>query len=424
MVNDSKINRVSALAPEFDDAFQLSRRVQQIPQAFSIYMNQLVSDRRAKGEDLIVLSAGEAYLQRPAHDFSDLDTSKVDHYSDSRGLLALRRRIAAHCQSQCGAIVDPETELVITAGSKIALYMTLQAILNSDDEVLIHEPAWLSYQEHVRLLDAEPVFAPCTAALVDLPQFMSPKTRAVIINNPNNPAGRNYGRSELEALYRVCRARGVYIISDEAYSDFVIDETFCSFASIAQDKLGVVVVNSLSKNLGLSGWRIGYVIASQEFTDAFLKLNQHLITCAPSILMHYLERNFDALVANAAPQIRDLMHKRQRIAAHLKTLGLEALSGASTFYFLISIGAFPGSSIDFALHLLLQHRIAVVPGSAYGKTTDRFVRISIGTETEARIQEALRTIATLSQANQFDRDTHIQDLVAAGVDLALAGGDR
>ena len=424
MVNDSKINRVSALAPEFDDAFQLSRRVQQIPQAFSIYMNQLVSDRRAKGEDLIVLSAGEAYLQRPAHDFSDLDTSKVDHYSDSRGLLALRRRIAAHCQSQCGAIVDPETELVITAGSKIALYMTLQAILNSDDEVLIHEPAWLSYQEHVRLLDAEPVFAPCTAALVDLPQFMSPKTRAVIINNPNNPAGRNYGRSELEALYRVCRARGVYIISDEAYSDFVIDETFCSFASIAQDKLGVVVVNSLSKNLGLSGWRIGYVIASQEFTDAFLKLNQHLITCAPSILMHYLERNFDALVANAAPQIRDLMHKRQRIAAHLKTLGLEALSGASTFYFLISIGAFPGTSIDFALRLLLQHRIAVVPGSAYGKTTDRFVRISIGTETEARIQEALRIIATLSQANQFDRDTHIQDLVAAGVDLALAGGDR
>ena len=212
-------------------------------------------------------------------------------------------------------------------------------------------------------------------------------------------------------------------MSDEAYSDFVIDETFCSFASIAQDKLGVVVVNSLSKNLGLSGWRIGYVIASQEFTDAFLKLNQHLITCAPSILMHYLERNFDALVANAAPQIRDLMHKRQRIAAHLKTLGLEALSGASTFYFLISIGAFPGTSIDFALRLLLQHRIAVVPGSAYGKTTDRFVRISIGTETEARIQEALRTIATLSQANQFHRDTHIQDLVAAGVDLALAGGD-
>ncbi len=423
MVNDSKINHFAALAPEIDGAFQLSRRVQQIPQAFSIYMNQLVSDRRAKGEDLIVLSAGEAYLQRPAHDFSDLDTSKIDHYSDSRGLLALRQRIAAHCQSQCGANVDPETELVITAGSKIALYMTLQAILNPGDEVLIHEPAWLSYQEHVRLLDAEPVFAPCTAAMVDLPQFMSSKTRAVIINNPNNPAGRNYGRSELEALYRVCRARGVYIISDEAYSDFVIDETFCSFASIAQDKLGVVVVNSLSKNLGLSGWRIGYVIASREFTDAFLKLNQHLITCAPSILMHYLERNFDALVANAAPQIRDLMHKRQRIAAHLKTLGLEALSGASTFYFLISIGAFPGSSIDFALHLLLQHGIAVVPGSAYGKTTDRFVRISIGTETEARIQEALRIIATLSQANQFDRDTHIQDLVAAGVDLALAGGD-
>ena len=195
MVNDSKINHVAALAPEMDGAFQLSRRVQQIPQAFSIYMNQLVSDRRAKGEDLIVLSAGEAYLQRPAHDFSDLDTSKVDHYSDSRGLLALRRRIAAHCQSQCGAVVDPETELVITAGSKIALYMTLQAILNPGDEVLIHEPAWLSYQEHVRLLDGEPVFAPCTAGLVELPKFMSPKTRAVIINNPNNPAGRNYRRT-------------------------------------------------------------------------------------------------------------------------------------------------------------------------------------------------------------------------------------
>jgi aspartate aminotransferase/aminotransferase len=276
----------------------------------------------------------------------------------------------------------------------------MEAVLNPGDAVAIVEPAWLSYQEQARLVGAQPYFIPYECPISAFPSHYTPKTRMLVINNPNNPAGRLYTRAELAELYQQCRERGIYILIDEAYSDFVLDEPFVSMAEIVPDKDGVIVVNSLSKNMGISGWRIGYAIAHPEVIQALLKVNQHLITCAPSILLHYVARYFDQITSITLPQVRAVVEKRQRVGEMLERLRLERLPGASTFYFFVSIADYPGTSLDFALHMLLQYNVAVVPGSAYGASTERFLRISIGTESEERIWQAL-----LLMRDEIDRPT-------------------
>jgi aspartate/methionine/tyrosine aminotransferase len=184
---------------------------------------------------------------------------------------------------------------------------------------------------------------------------------------------------------------------------------------VVPDKDGIVVVNSLSKNMGISGWRIGYVIASPPVIKSLLKVNQHLITCAPTILLQYCSRYFDDIISVTLPQVREVVKKRARVALMMDDLGLARLPGGTTFYFFVSIGDYSGTSMEFALSLLLEYNIAVVPGSAYGASTDRFIRVSIGTESEERIWEALIIIKRHIKTHRYDAESTARRLAAMGI---------
>lgn len=374
-----------------------------MPEATSIFVNQLVYDLKRSGEDVITLSLGEAFFDIPHFDFGSLDLAKASHYSESRGLLDLRLKLANYHLRRYDSPVDAKSELLISAGSKALIYMAMLTALSPGDEVLIHEPSWLSYPEQARLIGAVPKFIPYDVPIDAFESHFTPNTKMLVICSPNNPAGHLYGRSELERLHALCLARGAYLLVDEAYSEFAAANEFVSIASVVPDKRGVIVVNSLSKNLGISGWRIGYAIARPEFVAEMLKVNQHIITCAPTILQMYCATYFDRLLEATLPQVRAVVDKRARVAAMMTKAGLSHLPGGTTFYFFVSIGDFPGSSQDFALSLLLRNRIAVVPGSAYGESTGRFVRVSIGTESDERITEALSAIKSMTLTNSFDR---------------------
>lgn len=368
-------------------------------EATSIYINQLIYDLRRAGEDVITLSLGEAYFDIPLFDIAKLDVVRGYHYSDSQGLPELREKIAEYYRKHYGAPVDGKSEVLISAGSKPIIYMAMLTAMSPGDEVLIHEPSWLSYPEQARLCGTIPRFIPFDCAVKDFVQYVTSKTRMLIVCNPNNPAGRVYSPDELAHLYDVCRTRGIYLLVDEAYSDFVLNDPFVSMAELVPDKDGVIIVNSLSKNMGISGWRIGYAIASPSFISHLLKVNQHLITCAPTILLQYCTTYFDKIVGVTLPQVHQVVEKRAKVARMMDDLAIRRLPGASTFYFFVEIGNYPGTSLDFALRLLREKHVAVVPGSAYGASTDRFVRVSIGTESEERIWEALQIIKEMTEAD-------------------------
>jgi aspartate aminotransferase/aminotransferase len=165
----------------------------------------------------------------------------------------------------------------------------------------------------------------------------------------------------------------------------------------------------------MSGWRVGYTITSPELIQPLLRLNQHIITCGPTILLYYMARYFDDIIAVTLPQVAQVVEKRERIGRYMDELGLGRMDGSATFYFFVSIGDFPGTDMEFALSLLLDHGIAVVPGSAYGASTHRYVRVSVGTESEERMHRALRLIRERTLVKEFDHAGLRAALQSAGI---------
>jgi aspartate aminotransferase/aminotransferase len=366
-----------------------------IAQALSIRYNNLVYEMKSRGEDVIVLSLGEAFFDIPLFSFDEMPMPDSYHYSHSRGVPELRRRLAEYYGREYGVPVDPDREIIVTAGSKIAIHMSLMAILNPGDEVLVLEPAWVSYTEQVKLCHGVPVMVPQDRSIFQLDEFVTPRTRAIIVNNPNNPSGKVLTREELEHLHGLADRGNLFLLSDEAYSDFLLDDAFISCGALDPEKKHTIVCNSMSKNYGMSGWRIGYVIGRASLMDEVLKINQHLVTCPPTILQYYLERHFDEILDITRPQIADVVRRRRELAGFMDSSGMSRLPGDATFYFFVSIARSALSSEEFCTRLLTEHRVSTVPGIGYGQSCDRFIRVSVGTESMERTREGLRLVAAL-----------------------------
>lgn len=368
-----------------------SKKVVETPQALSVYLNQLVYELRSRKKNIVTLSLGESFFDIPFFGIENINFTKGYHYSDSKGLKELRIKIAKFYNQYYFTKINYE-KVLISAGSKIILYMCFLSLLNNKEEILIHEPAWLSYKEQVKLANGKPKFFPYNEDLKNLKKYISKKTKAFVINNPNNPVGKLYSKKELQYIFKICRQKNIFLIVDEAYSDFVINGKFFSCANLDSNLDNLIIVNSLSKNLGMSGWRIGYLITNPSFLILIEKLNQHLITCAPTFLQMYMEKNFEKILSYTLPQIKNLLYKRQRIQTFLKELKFEYLEGNSTFYFFINISKYNQNAFTLCINLLIDESISIVPGNAYGENTNNFLRISIGTESEDKIYQSLKIL--------------------------------
>lgn len=366
--------------------------VKSIPQALSVYINQVAYDLKHQGKHIITLSLGEAFFDIPEFDYNDIDIKKGYHYSDSLGLPSLREKIAGYYHEHYNVSLDSNSEILITAGSKPAIFMCMLTVLDKGDEVLIHEPAWLSYQEQARLAGGEAKFIPYHEDSASFKKYFTDKTKMLILNNPNNPQGKLYSKDELVEIYDQCKQNQVFLLVDEAYSDFVIDDKFISAGSALKDKDNLFIVNSLSKNFGMSGWRIGYVVSNKYLIHQLLKLNQHLITCAPTLLMLYTDKHFDKLQKSTLPQAIKVTEKRLEVIKIVDSIGMNYLSGSTTFYIFLDVSSYQGSTYDLAMYLLVKHGIAVVPGIAYGESTEGFIRISVGVENIETTRFALQVI--------------------------------
>ena len=168
---------------------KLNTIVETIPEALSIYINQIVYDKKARGERVYTYSLGEAFFDVPRFEINDSDWVRGYHYSSSMGQGLLRQKLA-NLYSEYGVKLNPDTEILISAGSKILIYMVLLAIINKGDEVLVPEPAWLSYKEQIKLANGVHVPVPYTESVDNWEKYITPRTKAIIINNPTNPSGK------------------------------------------------------------------------------------------------------------------------------------------------------------------------------------------------------------------------------------------
>lgn len=376
-----------------------AHHVERLSEATSIKWNNRVYELRGSGHDVIVLSAGEANFDIPLFPFDDLPVPEVYRYSHSRGVPELRALLAEHYRQRFGVPVDPASEIVVTVGSKLALHLTFMAILEPGDEVLIHEPAWVSYPEQIRLCHGRPVLLPHDTQIADYGRFITERTRALVVNNPNNPTGRALTRDEWRELHRLAVEHDLYIVSDEVYSEYVLDPAdFISAGALDPDKSHTIVCSSLSKNYGVSGWRLGYAITNAALSHQILKLNQHLVTCPATILEWYVARHFHEVLAITAPQIRAVVEKRRAVAAMLDAAGLGHLPGEETFYLFVSIAGSALGSDAFCTQLLEEHGVSAVPGIGYGESCDGFIRLSVGAEDMERIRMGIERVARLVAA--------------------------
>ena len=361
--------------------------------AMSIKYNTMVYELKSRGENIIVLSLGEAFFDIPLHTFDDLPFPDIYHYSHSRGIIQLRQKISSYYRVQYNVEVDPEKEMIITAGSKAAIYMSLLALINPEDEVLIHEPAWVSYPEQVKLCGGNPVMIPYDKNVFEFGSYITCRTKVVIINNPNNPTGKIYTSNELAHLADLAMKHNIFILVDEVYSDFHLgNERFVSFGDIDKNKDFSIISNSMSKNYGMSGWRIGYVISNEIVINEILKINEHLITCPATILELYMAKHFDDVLEITKPQIKNVITTRNEVLSYMDKIGLKYLPGTATFYIFVSIEGSMYSSEEFCDYLLKEKKICVVPGIGYGRSCDKFIRVSVGTEPLERIFYALDEI--------------------------------
>jgi aminotransferase len=321
------------------------------------------------------------------------------HYTSNAGRLQLREALSAHIQNLYGVEYDPATELLVTVGVSEALYLSMTALLEPGEEVIIPTPCFVAYQAEVTLAGGVPVeVATCMEdnfilQPADLEAAITPRTKAILIGYPNNPTGAVADRQSLLEIARICEAHDLIVISDELYDQLVYGVPHVCFPALPGMRQRTILLGGFSKNYAMTGWRIGFAAAPAGLLKGLARVHQYTIMSAPTIAQ---DAALEALLngAEAVAEMRDEYDRRRRlIVGGLNELGLPTFEPHGAFYAFPNIAVAGMDAETFAQKLLEEERVAVVPGTAFGKGGDGFVRCSYATAYE-KIEEALERMAS------------------------------
>ncbi|HUB66611.1 MAG TPA: aminotransferase class I/II-fold pyridoxal phosphate-dependent enzyme [Candidatus Methylacidiphilales bacterium] len=319
-------------------------------------------------------------------------------YTSNLGLLTLREEIARYAGENYGLSYDPPTEVLITVGVSEALDLALRAVLNPGDEVIYHEPCYVSYSPSIALAHGRAVAVstreedefklrpgPLRAAI-------TPRSKVLLLNFPTNPTGAALSKTELEEIAAVCREHNLLVITDEIYSELSYSEPHTSIASLPGMRERTIFLHGFSKAFAMTGFRVGYACAPAPLIDAMMRIHQYGILCAPIVSQ---EAALEALRhgRNDMLEMREQYRRRRNFLVHaFRNMGLPCFEPRGAFYLFPGIKPTGKSSQDFALGLLKQEKVAVVPGSAFGPGGEGYVRCSYATALD-QLEIAVERIA-------------------------------
>ncbi len=322
----------------------------------------------------------------------------VTSYTSNSGLLALRQRICAHLAARYGADYDPERECLITVGVSEALDLALRVVLNPGDEVLIPEPCYVSYAPSVEFAGGAAVPIPTSATdgfrlrAEAVAKAVTPRTKALLFGSPANPTGATQSRADLEQLVALANRYDFYLLSDEIYDRLTYVGQHTCLGTLPGARARTVVLNGFSKAYAMTGWRIGYVCAPQPITELMTRVHQYTMLCAPHVAQIAAIEALDNAEADVQAMIEEYDRRRQRFVQGLNQIGLTCHEPQGAFYAFPSIAISGLSSEEFAERLLMEERVAVVPGTAFGPSGAGHVRCSYATASPL-LDEALERMA-------------------------------
>ena len=359
----------------------LSETITAIPPSGIRKFFDIVSEMK----DAISLGVGEPDFDTPWHirdeGIYSLEKGRT-FYTSNAGLKELKLEISRYLERRFDVGYDPDREIMVTVGGSEAIDIALRAMLDPGDEVLIPQPSYVSYVPCTILAGGVPV----TVELEEKDRFrltkekvlekLTPKTKILVLPFPNKPTGSILEKEDLEAIADVVREKDLFVISDEIYSELTYGRHHCTIAALSGMKERTVLINGFSKSYAMTGWRLGYACAPEAILRQMLKIHQYAIMCAPTTSQYAAVealRNGDRDVE----EMREAYDQRRRfLVKALRDMGLDCYEPQGAFYVFPCIKKFGMSSDTFALRLLEQEKVAVVPGTAFGDCGEGYLRIS------------------------------------------------
>jgi aminotransferase len=320
-------------------------------------------------------------------------------YTSNLGVPKLRQAVANYIQQRCGVNYDPQTEVLISVGVSEALDLALRALLNPGDEVIFHEPSYVSYNPSVLLSHGKPVSVRTSSKhdfrvlAEDIERVITPHSKALLLSFPTNPTGAILRAEDLGPIAELCRLHDLIVLADEIYCELVYDGTeHASIAALPGMKERTVLLNGCSKSYAMTGFRVGYACAPAPIIEAMMKIHQYAIMCASNMSQ---EAAIEAL-ENCQKEVEimrgDYERRRNYVVNRLNEIGLPCHTPKGAFYAFPEITSTGLNSTNFSLRLLRSKRVAVVPGSAFGPSGEGFVRCCFATGFD-KLKEAMDRIA-------------------------------
>lgn len=336
-------------------------------------------------QDAISLGVGEPDFDTPwfirDEGIYSLERGKT-FYTSNAGLKDLRAEISNYIKRTQGINYDPEKEIVVTVGGSEAIDIGLRAVINPEDEVIIPQPSYVSYEPCALLADAKPVIINLKAENEfrlkpeELIESITDKTKVLILPYPNNPTGAIMEKEDLEKIAKIVIEKDLLVISDEIYSALTYKDKHISIAAIEGMKERTILINGFSKSYAMTGWRLGYACGPKEIIKQMTKIHQFAIMCAPTTSQYAA---VEALKKGdeEVEKMRQSYNQRRRFLINaFKEMQLDCFEPYGAFYVFPCIKEFNMTSEEFATKLLMEEKVAVVPGTAFGDCGEGYLRIS------------------------------------------------
>lgn len=351
-------------------------------------------------DDVISLGVGEPDYATPwvacEAGIASVEQGQTSYTSNS-GLPELRTEVSRYLNRRFGIKYHPEDEMIVTTGASEALDIAIRAVTDPGDEVLIADPSYVSYSPGVMLSDGVPVLVPCRMedefrlTPEALMEKITPKTKAVICNFPNNPSGGVMSRADYRGIADVICDHDLLLISDEIYTEMTYDGEMTSAVQADGLQERTILINGFSKSYAMTGWRVAYLCAPKELCEAVLKIHQYVMLSAPTMSQYAAIGALRNADQDREKMVTEYQMRRNLFVRGLNRIGLTCHLPRGAFYAFPSIKDFGLSDVEFAERLLKEQHVAVVPGSVFGPSGEGHLRCAYAVSRED-LREAVNRI--------------------------------